>query len=64
MKTKGDSLGEEQLKKLGEEEDAEEKPATERRKDTDLGESDENVACHASALASVMTDEECREAEM
>ena len=38
MKTEADSLGEEQLGKLGEEEDEEEKPATERRrKYSDLG---------------------------
>ena len=47
--------------KLGEEEDEEEKSATERgRKYTDLGsdfERDEHVACHASTLALAMTDE-------
>ena len=60
MKIKADSLGEEELKKLGEEEDEEEGPATEQRRDyTDLGEKEEQVA---SALA--MTDESCREAEM
>ena len=53
-------LGEEQLEKLGEEEDEEEEPATERKKDysdlgSDLGEREEQVACHASALALAMT---------
>ena len=69
MKTKADSLGEEQLRKLGEEEDEEEEPAIERRRGytdlgLDLGEREEQVACHSSALALVMTDEACREAEM
>ena len=56
-------LGEEQLGKLEkEEEDEEEEPATERKKDysdlgSDLGEREEQVACHASALALAMTDE-------
>ena len=37
--------------------------ATERKREyTDLGEREEQVACHASALA--MTDEACREAVM
>ena len=50
--------------KLGEEED---EPATERKKEythlgLDLGEKEEQVVCHASALA--MTDEARREAEM
>ena len=66
MKTEADSLGEEQLEKLGEEEDKEEEPATERRRDytnlgLDLGEREDQVICHASALA--MTDKACREAE-
>ena len=30
----------------------------------DLGEREEQVSCHVSALASAMTDEACREAEM
>ena len=59
-------LGEKQLGKLGEEE---EEPAIEqRRKCTDLGldldEREEQVVCHASALALAMTDEARREAEM
>ena len=53
--------------KFGEEEDEEEEPVTERRKECtdlglDLGEREEHVACHASALA--MTDEVGREAEL
>ena len=53
--------------KLGEEEDDEEESAIERRREyTDLGlhlgEREEQVVCHASALA--MTDEARREAEM
>ena len=53
--------------KLEEEKDEKEKPATERRREytdigLDLGEREEHVACHSSALA--MTDEACREAEM
>ena len=60
-------LGRGTVGKLGEEEDEEKEPATERRKEyTDLGlnlgEKDEQVACCASALA--MTDETCWEAEM
>ena len=55
-KTKADSLVEEQLEKLGEE------PMTEWRRQcivigSDLGERNEHVACHASALA--MTDDAC-----
>ena len=62
---KGDSLGEEQLGKLGEEEDEEGEPAIEQRRDcTDLGEREEQVVCHASALALAMTDKAHREAEM
>ena len=64
-KTKIESLGEEQLGKLGEEEDEEEEPATEQRREyTDLGERQEQVACHASALALAMTDDARREGEM
>ena len=68
-KTKADSLEEEQLGKLGEEEDEKEEPATERRIEyTDLGlglgEREEQVACHASALALAMTDEARQEAKM
>ena len=60
-------MGEELLGKLGEKEDEEEEPATEQRiKYTDLGldlgEREEQVACHTSALA--MTDDACGEAEM
>ena len=55
--------------KLGEEEDEDEDPATERRKEyTDLGldlrEKEEQVACYASVLALAMTDETRWEAEM
>ena len=56
---------EEQLEKLGEEEDEEGEPAIERRREcTDLDEREEQVVCHASALALAMTDEARREAEM
>ena len=59
-------LGEEQLGKLGDEEG---EPAIERRRECtdlglDLGEREEQVVCHASALALSMTDEARREAEM
>ena len=52
--------------KLGEEEG---EPAIERRRECtdlwlDLGEREEQVVCHASALALAMTDEARREAEM
>ena len=52
--------------KIGEEE---EEPATERRKEytdleLDLGEREEQVVCHALALALAMTDEARLEAEM
>ena len=62
-------LGEEQLGKLGEEEDEKDVPAIKRRRECtdvglDLGEREEQVVCHASALALAMTDEACREAEM
>ena len=55
--------------KLGKEEDEEEEPATGRKREyidlgLDLGQKEEEVACHASALALGMTDEACREAEM
>ena len=57
---------EEQLGKLGEEED---EPAIERKRECtdlglDLGERGEQVVCHASALALAMTDEARREAVM
>ena len=63
-KTEADFLGEEQLRKLGEEE---EEPATERKREytevgSDLGEREEQVVCHASVLN--MTDEARREAKM
>ena len=52
--------------KLGEEE---EEPATKRRREytdlgIDLGEREEQIVCHVSALALAMTDEARREAEM
>ena len=55
--------------KLGEEEDEEGEPAIERRRECtvfgfDLGEREEQVVCHASALVLAMTDEARREAEM
>ena len=55
--------------KLGEEEDEEGEQAIERRRECtdlglDLGEREEQVACHASALDLAMTDEARREAEM
>ena len=58
-----------QLEKLGEEEDEEDEPAIEQRRECtdlglDLGEKEEQVVCHASALALAMTDEAHREAEM
>ena len=48
--------------KLGKEEDEEEEPMIERRREctnlkSDLGEREEQVFCHASALALAMTDE-------
>ena len=54
---------------LGKEEDEEGEPAIERRREctdlgSDLGEREEQVVCHASALALAMTDEARREAEM
>ena len=57
------------MEKLGEEEDEEDEPAIERRRECtdlglDLGEREEQVVCHASVLALVMTDEARREAEM
>ena len=53
-----DSLGEEQLEKLGEEEG---EPAIAQRREytvfgLDLGEREEQVICHASALALAMID--------
>ena len=59
----------EQLGKLREQTNEEEEPATEQRKEytgleLELGERDEQVACHTSALDLAMTDEAYREAEM
>ena len=53
--------------KLGEEEHEEGEPAIERRRECtdlgfDLGERDEQVVCHASALVLAMTDKARREA--
>ena len=55
--------------KLGEEEDDEGESAIERRRECtdlglDLGEREDQVVCHASALALAMTDEAHQEAEM
>ena len=55
--------------KLGEEEDEEGEPAIERGRECtdlglDLGKREEQVVCHASALALAMTDEARREAEI
>ena len=65
-KTEADSLEKEQLGKLGEEDDEEGEPATERKREyidlgLDLSERKEQVACHASALVLAMTNEACRE---
>ena len=59
-------LGRGAVGKLGEEE---EEPATKRRREytdlgLDLGEREEQIVCHVSALALAMTDEARREAEM
>ena len=67
--TKVDSLGEEQFGKLGEEKDEEGEPAIEHRRectdfDNNLGDREELVVYHASALALAMTNEARREAEM
>ena len=53
-------MGEKQIGKLGEVEVKEEEPATQRRRDytdlgLDLGEREEQVVCHSSALALAMT---------
>ena len=61
--------GKKQLGKLGEEEHEKDEPAIERRREcTDLGfnlgEREEQVVCHALALALAMADEARREAEM
>ena len=61
VKTEDDFLGEEQVGKLGEEE---EEPTTEQRREcTDLGldlsNGEEQVNCHGSALALAMTDKAC-----
>ena len=50
---------------VGEVRREEEEPATKQRKRyTDLGEREEQVACHASTLALATTDEARREAEV
>ena len=59
-------MGEEQFGKLGEEEDEDGEPAIKRRREYtvfgfDLGEREEQVVCHASALALAMTDEARRD---
>ena len=59
----------EELGKLREQTNEEEEPATEQRKEytgleLELGERDEQVACHTSALDLAMTHEAYREAEM
>ena len=69
MKAEVNSLGEEQMGKLGEDKDEEEKPATERMREftdlgLDLGEKEDRVACNASVLAVTMIDEACWKAEM
>ena len=66
-KTKAVTEGKKQLGRLGVEEDEEEDPVTERRKEytdlgLDLGERKKQVACPASALVLVMTDEARRKA--
>ena len=55
--------------KLGEKEDEEGKPVIERRRECtdlglDLGKREEQVVCHASALALTMIDEIHQEVEM
>ena len=60
---------EEQLRKLREKGDEEDEPAIKQRREYtvvrfDLGERQEQVVCHASALALAMTDEARREAKM
>ena len=57
------------MRKLGEEEDEEEEPTTEQRREytdlgTELGDREEQVACHVSALVLAMTDEARREAKI
>ena len=69
MKTEANFLGEEQLRKLRVEEDEQEEPAIEPRREYtdlgfDLGEREEQDVCHASVLALAMTDEARREAKM
>ena len=61
--------GRETVGKVRRGEDDKEEPATERRRKytylwLDLGNEEEQVACHASALALAMTDKVCREVEM
>ena len=57
------------MKKLEEEEDVEEEPPTEQKRvytdlELDLGNREDQVICHASALALAMTDKAGRKAEM
>ena len=57
------------MRKLGEKEDEEGEPAIEQRRECtdlglDLGEGEEQVVCHASALALAMTDKVRQEANM
>ena len=63
MKTEADSLGEEQLVKLGEEQEEPARRSEYTVSGLDLGEREEQVVCHASALALAMTDEACRREE-
>ena len=58
---RNDFQREEQLGKLGKEKDEEKRRREYTNLGLDLGEKEEQVACHASALA--ITDEACREAE-
>ena len=57
------------LEKFGVEKDEEGEPAIEQRREytvfgLDLGEREEQIVCHASALALAMTDEARREADI
>ena len=73
LQTYGDYLVEQQLGKLGQEDDEEVEPATGRRTKptdlgSDLGERDgliyQHILCHALALIWAMTDEARWEAEI
>ena len=62
-------MGEEQLANLRDKDNIEKEPAIELRREytnlgSDLGERNEHVASHISALALAMTDEACQEAQM